>query len=41
MVADQTIIGGYADEYEAMGRLTAVVSGLLHGGGIKAELRGS
>lgn len=34
---DQTIVGGYADEYEAMDPLTAVVWGLLHGGGIKAE----
>ncbi|MCY4663066.1 MAG: hypothetical protein OXC00_00210, partial [Acidimicrobiaceae bacterium] len=34
---DQTIVGGYVDEYEAMDPLTAVVWGLLHGGGIKAE----
>lgn len=34
---DQTMVGGYANEYEAMDPLTAVVWGLLHGGGIKAE----
>lgn len=34
---DQTIVGGYADEYETMDPVTAVVWGLLHGGGIKAE----
>ena len=34
---DQTIAGGYADQLEAMDPLTAVVWGLLHGGGIKAE----
>ena len=35
----QTIAGGYADEdeYGIMDPLTAVVWGLLHGGGIKAE----
>ena len=34
---DQTLTGGYADQYPQMDLLTAVVWGLLHGGGIRAE----
>ena len=34
---DQTLTGGYADQYQPTDLQTAVVWGLLHGGGIRAE----
>ena len=34
---DQTISGGYADSLAVMDPLTAIVYGLLHGSGVKAE----